>query len=243
MLFFCFVFLIDCIDNFYHGPADRDHWTLFADATLINGRNVSSDVKSSACKQFFLLEVECRVITAAMELLHIIDFNDIPEECYLPSNLNTAVQKKRFLKNFAATLVDKYILQLDKVELLLRTIGEAQNMEVVQTLGLSADGRFMCRHPGCLKTFRYDGKRRQDHEATHGITEQDAFRPINIVNHDDDASNYQLALLEFGMIIKNFYDAISEGNGERVFRSWKFMLLYLKADGNKAQSIVWKHFI
>ena len=46
--------------------------------------------------------------------------------------------------------------------------------------------------------------------------------------------NYQLALLEFGMIIKNFYDAISEGDGERVFRSWKFMLLYLKADGKRS---------
>ena len=169
-----------------------------------------------------------------MELLHIVDFNEIPEECYLPSNLNTTVQKKRFLENFAATLVDKYILQLDKVELLLRKTGEAQNMEVVQNLGLSADGRFMCRHPGCPKTFRYDGKRRQDHQATHGITGQDAFRPISIVNHDDDVYNYQLALLEFGMIIKNFYDAISEGDGERVFRSWKFMLLYLKADGKRS---------
>ena len=93
-----------------------------------------------------------------MELLHIVDVNDIPEKCYLLSNLNTAVQKKRFLEYFAATLMEKYILQLEKVELLFRKTGEAQNMKVVQNLGLSADGRFMCRYPGCPNTFRYDDK-------------------------------------------------------------------------------------
>ena len=82
-----------------------------------------------------------------MELLHIVDVNDIPEECYLPSDLNEAVQKKRFLENFAATLVDKYILQLDKVELLLRKTGETQTMEVVQNLGLSADGTVILDAP------------------------------------------------------------------------------------------------
>ena len=33
------------------------------------------------------------------------------------------------------------------------------------------------------------------------------------------------------MLLRNFQDAVSEGDGERVIRCWKFFLLYLKADG------------
>ena len=208
---------------------------MFADSVLINRRNVGSDVRArvSACKQFFLMEVDCRVVAAALEELHIKDIDDVPDEIYLPK-LETNLEKRVFLKNFSGTLVDKYILQLDKVELLLRKTCEAQNKETVQNLGLTNDGRFMCRHPGCPKTFRYDGKRRQQHEETHGIAVNQAFRPTDVIYDSDDMYNYQLSLLEYGMLVKNFYDAISEGDGERLFRCWKFILLYLKSDGKRS---------
>ena len=47
----------------------------------------------------------------------------------------------------------------------------------------------------------------------------------------DDMLDYQSALLEVGLLIQNCYDAISEGDGERVIRCWKFFLTYLKNDG------------
>ena len=31
---------------------------------------------------------------------------------------------------------------------------------------------------------------------------------------EDDMYNYQVSLLEYGRIVKNFYDAVSEGDGE-----------------------------
>ena len=30
------------------------------------------------------------------------------------------------------------------------------------------------------------------------------------------------------MLVLNFWDAIAEGNGERILRCWKFFLMYLK---------------
>ena len=47
--------------------------------------------------------------------------------------------------------------------------------------------------------------------------------------------NYQTSLLEIGMVIKNFFNAVNEGDGERIFRSWKFMLIHLKADGGRSK--------
>ena len=43
--------------------------------------------------------------------------------------------------------------------------------------------------------------------------------------------------LEIGMIIKNFFDAVNEGDGERIFRSWKFMVIYLQADGGRSKKV------
>ena len=179
----------------------------------------------SACKQFLLMEVECRVIAAAMEELHIQDINDIPLDGYMPSNLTTKKEKRDFLEKLAVSVVDKYILQCDKVELLLQKTGQALNQEVVKSMGMTADGRFMCRHPGCHKTFCYDGKHRQQHEATHGLAVNETFNPEAANQKEDDMYNYQVSLMEYGMIIKNFYDAVSEGDGGRVFLDWKFMLL------------------
>ena len=74
----------------------------------------------SACKQFLLMEVECRVIAAAMEELHIQDINDIPVDDYMPSNLTTKKEKRNFVEKLAVSVGDKYILQCDKVELFLQ---------------------------------------------------------------------------------------------------------------------------
>ncbi len=37
------------------------------------------------------------------------------------------------------------------------------------------------------------------------------------------------------MVILNFFDAVSEGDGQRVVRCWKFMLPYLKHDGARSR--------
>ena len=39
---------------------------------------------------------------------------------------------------------------------------------------------------------------------------------------------YQKSLLDYGMLILNFFDAISEGDGNRLLRCWKFFLMFLK---------------
>ena len=49
-------------------------------------------------------------------------------------------------------------------------------------------------------------------------------------NDDDDMYNYQTSFMQLAMVIYNFHDAISEGDGDRILRQWKFMLLFYKAD-------------
>lgn len=45
----------------------------------------------------------------------------------------------------------------------------------------------------------------------------------------DDMFNYQCNLLDNGLLYINFVDALAEGDGDRIVRSWKFMLLQFYA--------------
>ena len=68
----------------------------------------------------------------------------------------------------------------------------------------------------------------------------------------DDMFNYEKALLDYGMLLANLQDAISEGSccihykfflsgddftgdGQRVLRCWKFLLLYFKHDNSSSK--------
>lgn len=43
--------------------------------------------------------------------------------------------------------------------------------------------------------------------------------------------HYQIALMEYLALWKNFADAVKEGDGERIIRCWKFIFPYLFNDG------------
>ena len=87
---------------------------------------------------------------------------------------------------------------------------------------------FICRGEGCTKTFRFDGKKRLEHEKAHGLHKA-VSNPSNQIQ--DDMFSYQCSLLNIGMVIKNFFDAVSKCDCLRVVRSWKYMLQYLRHDG------------
>lgn len=47
----------------------------------------------------------------------------------------------------------------------------------------------------------------------------------------DDVYNYNCALLADGLFFMNFLDATAEGDGARMMRQYKYLLLYCRADG------------
>ena len=196
---------------------------MFSDCSLINRRNVGSEVKAraNACKQFFLLEVESRVVAAVMEDLGILSIGDIylKTHIYLPIyQIRQKKEKKKFIDDLSVLAVDKYVLRKDKVEQLLNKTKDAQNKEVDHDVGLTVDGRFKCRFPGCGKTYKFDGKRRHEHEATHGLfIDEKKDTPKNQKDEMDDMFTYETSLFELGMVIKNVFNPVSEGDGEESF--------------------------
>lgn len=157
-----------------------------------------TDVKSrvSACKQFFNISFEARIVAAALLELGLEDTTAIPSEekfpyAYMMST--TLEERKKIFDAFVHTLLKKYILKSALIE---RLIAEAARQQPI---------------------------------GSKKLTRQ---RPASKdqVAHKDDMFDYQCAVLEYGMLILNFRDAISEGDGERIIRCWKFFLLYMKND-------------
>jgi hypothetical protein len=170
-----------------------------------------------------------------MNELGMDDINAEPTSEVIPSNLKLASkdEKLRFLKSLAERVVNKYILGSEKVASLLEKVHMAET-EDKERKNRDADARFKCRFPGCDKTYKCDGKRKREHEASHGLPPVTVLKYTNTgkkILKRDDMFNYQSSFLEIGLLVKNFFDAISDGDGGRVIRCWKFMLQYLRHDG------------
>eukprot|EP00794_Sanderia_malayensis_P012437 gene12437-13723_t len=215
-------------ETFYHSQSASDKCTLYCERNVIDRRNISTDVKHrvSQSKKFLNLAVKARVIPAALKLLDLTSVDGLPTQCTIitVNEKSTKAGKKNFLHSLASEIVDKFILRAEQVEQTLEKIETEREHEKQK-----GQKNFNCRFPGCNKIFKYDGKTRKEHEATHEIKSCKSS-PTTIENRDD-MYNYQLALLEIGMLIQNFFDAISEGDGEGILRSWKFFLPYLRNDG------------
>ncbi len=196
-------------------------------------RDVAKNV--SACKKFFLLELEARVVAATMNELGIKEIDDTPKNEKLPENIGSLSNQQKIddLNTLAAKVVDKYILREDKVQAIYDEMKRGSNevKKIPMPGGQGVVDRYVCRFDGCLKSFRYDGKRRRDHEKTHAGAVFDESSKSKADGVPDDVFNYQSAFLEVGMLLRNFYDAISEGDGLPLIRCWKFLLPYLKEDG------------
>lgn len=85
----------------------------------------------------------------------------------------------------------------------------------------------------CNKIFAFNGK--------HGLHENKMVQDYRQKVKEDDMFNYQCSFVDYGLIVYNLFDAIKEGNGDRVISCWKFMLPHLKHDGSRAGSMLWKH--
>jgi len=92
--------------------------------------------------------------------------------------------------------------------------------------------------PKLANCWTLEDSRRKD--ILLSICEQvyDQFIGINynsnvITNSSDSVHNYTVQLLRLGCLFLEFADAIREGDGNRVHRCWKYMLIIFSGSGNK----------
>jgi len=221
---------------------------MFSDRTLINRRNVTGDTHSSyrANRDFFSILFTSRIIAAAMSVLGFANKSGAPAKHTLPENLQSLkkVEKLDCLHEMSAKVVDEFVFQHSAVvnDLVNHVVTEEERDEILNRQELTPEGRFPCRYPGCERSFKYNGKSRRTHELTHDppvqIEDEATLLFSSTPNPTpseckpvDDVFNYNCALLTNGFLFFNFLDAIKEGDGLRIMRQYKYIMLYCKSDG------------
>lgn len=222
---------------------------MYSDRSLINRRNVTNDPHSNyrPDRDFFLLIVQSRIIAGAMKVLGLDSKESQPVLFKIPDDIasKTNAQKLVILHTAAGMVVDKYVFAESNLDQLINNVITEQEIQDVQdNQQLTPDGRFPCRFPGCSKSFVYDGKSRRNHEKTHEppptVIEQPPVPTLELPkpkkdlekegSEQDDMYLYNSALVADGLYFLNFLDAVAEGDGERILRQYKYMLMYCRAD-------------
>lgn len=192
------------------------------------------------------MEVEARILAAALKTLGLnsLDPEEKPTRNVFPNDQETASkqEKQHYLRKIATLLVDEFVVDQERNRNIMQSVQVLEHEQQAKEQQVNAEGRYPCRAPGCSKTFAHDGKLRRDHEAQHNppvIIDGPSVSMLTVDSHisddkRDDMLAYQKALLDYGMLILNFWDAISEGDGARILRCWKFFLIYLKHQGGSA---------
>ena len=91
--------------------------------------------------------------------------------------------------------------------------------------------------------YRHDGQYRRRHEQSiHNLfiddsptnqSGQSSESPSDLVH--DDMFSYQCNLLDHGLLYLNFNDTVAEGDGDRIIRCWKFLLLHFYHDSGSTK--------
>lgn len=240
--------------RFFTGKSEGDCCTLYSDRTLINRRNVKAEPQSAyrPDRDFLEIVIKSRVIAAAMLQLGFTGKCSQPSKFTLPDNLHkqSKLSKLQYLHNAAALIVDKFVFDDKSVNKLLDQILTVQQRQgTADEQPRTANGRFPCRFPGCEFPFRYDGASRRRHEASHNpqpLTSNEACISNDsseaVISNGqsttdesgDDVFSYNCALLADGLFFLNFLDAVKEGDGIRLMRQYRYMLLYCRADGHSS---------
>ena len=76
-------------------------------------------------------------------------------------------KQKLYLRKIASMVVDKYVIQNEQMENFLAKVLSIEGYQAEIAREQREDGRFVCRFPGCDKSFTFNGKRMRDHEAQH----------------------------------------------------------------------------
>lgn len=189
------------------------------------------------CKDFVNMETDAFIAAAALHYFNVESIDSSADE-FIPPHIQSASlsEKRLWLHKHTKAILEKYVMNdLDEQHEILRKCVTAANDRRKQELKCSI----------CEKIYRYP-KALSNHEMQkHGIdtdrTEKQASFTFNgqgpVPAKQDTRYNYACTRLSFGLFIRNFDDAVKEGDGLRVVRCWKFLMLIFKAHGHSKYAL------
>ena len=213
----------------------------------MNWRDVVSDAqhKPAPCKRFVNLVLDASIIAAALKFFGMETTEDQPTKHSISPGLATGLKvvRQRYFYRVIKEFIQTYVVDGTLYESHFINIQSLQEWETAQNnQPLLPNGRYPCRFPGCASSFKHDGVHRMRHELSHDPPPTIPVEPvlINTVpdptdqnpTPKDDIFDYHCGFMNMALLLRNFMDAIKEGDGERTIRCIKMFLLHFKQDGS-----------
>lgn len=188
---------------------------------------VSTDVSGHVndIEDFLVLVVRCHLVVCALHYFSMTSLSDKPKSNGFPANFDSLPFKKRkeIFNNHMLVIIDRYVIpkkfQVNKKQL----HPQPQPEEV--------------RHNPHLQRLCVDHAY-QAHVSTSPVVHrrlppsisdfQDNVETSQSVRRvaEDGVRNYASAVLSDGLLLMEFKDSIREGDGPRILRCWKALLLH-----------------
>jgi serine palmitoyltransferase len=223
-------------DMLFHPASATDCGTMCSNMNVCH--NINAKTKNvldnfNYCKDFVETETNSFIVVAAM---NHFGMKSLKDDDIVPPHICHA-QKK-----------DKRVWLHKQVKIILESLVTNQNKEDLDQIinGIQAvnSPTYPCRE--CGKTYYYR-KCRDNHEMKlHPeliTSDEDTTMAAESNSEEDHVYNYACVRLSFGMLLRNFSDAVREGDGERIIRCWKFLLLIYRAHNHTKYAYAALHLI
>lgn len=234
-------------DVFFKVSSANDIGTMCANMNLINNCNAKTPNlldNFNYCKDYVNLETDA-LITAATLTYFGLDNLDAEAQDFIPPEILKAPREKRrnWLHSHMSNMLTKFVMtrQNNEHEQIRQKMTEANRPRDPVV--------YYCRI--CGKQYKY-AKARQNHEnrmhpETHHSNDSEILASEEVKKGNDTAEpkdkpkddryNYATLRLSMGMLLRNFDDAVKEGDGDRIIRCWKFAMLIYKAYGHNKYAL------
>lgn len=223
--------------RFYKVGSSKEGGTLLQLRNIIDRRNIGSGKKIkhhvNEIEDFLELVINCHLIVAALHFFGMADIEDTPHTNAFPSNIATLPHNscKKFFKAKMIKIIETYVVPRGlAVASGTSAIVEPTPQDNPHVLRIQAEHDYACP-PSPVSDCRAGGRSLPQTMRQH-VPRSQASQLVKKVS-PDGVYNYASALLNDGLQLLEFKDAIREGDGTRILRIWKVLLLYFHHAGHK----------
>ena len=195
--------------QFYNTKSSKDIGTLYSARNYLNARNVPADPMKdlNASEELMLKYTDCLVLCAAMEYFGMANLKDRPTKHRQEDTFQDILSPINYVQHVLGEIVDLY------VSTTIPQMGDDHPSTIYEC-------------PFCNKKYKQLTSLKKH---TDNIHKQKSV-PL-MKQKRDDKFHYVTNALGQCLLLRNFLDARKLGDGERIVRLHKFMLLSFRQDG------------
>jgi hypothetical protein len=218
----------------YKATSESDHGTLYQLRNLLQRRNVGKKPKKgfNAHHDFFNVVLTSHILAAAMEMFGMDNLEDEPCEGLVPLGIDTMPKEEReeVLQYLVGLIVDSYI----DINHCLSDGDCGPNNSKSDVNGEVSENDY--EDDNSVEVSDSEEDESEDDETSKDAMEVSKTKEQDKLKRTKDKDYvkvYAEEMLTLGMIYSEYSDAIKEGDGLRVMRCWKFLLIIFKAAQRK----------